>query len=87
MADPALPLKEEAQQGDCDDSDNRNRAISVGVGSTEEASPIQPQKALLGARSELSLEGWGGEGAGEEQVSPERGENGSTRPRVQPWSL
>lgn len=48
MADPALPLKKEAQQGDCDVSNNRDRAISTGVGSTEEASPIHPQKALLG---------------------------------------
>lgn len=79
MADPALPLKKEAQQGDCDNSDNRDRAISMGVGSTEEAFPIQ----LGGARSELGLECSGG---GEEKVSPERGESGNTRPNLG-WSL
>lgn len=47
ITDPALPLKKEAQQGDCDVGDNRDRAISMGVGSTEEASPpIHPQKTL-----------------------------------------
>lgn len=61
MADPALPLKKEAQQGDCDYSGNRDRAISMGLGSTEEVSPIHSQKTLLGgARSEPSLECSGG---------------------------
>lgn len=61
MADPALPLKKEAQQGDCDYSGNRDRAISMGVGSTEELPPTHSKKTLLGgARNELSLKCSGG---------------------------
>lgn len=72
MADPALPLKKEAQQGDCDVSDNRDRAISMGVGSTEEASPIHPQKALLGG-AKVSW-AWNVGGGGRVSEPRERGE-------------